>query len=81
MTISLTNIKRLLMKSTKSALTGTITTLLIQIRFFDYRENNSCLAAGDYLVIDLDADVASQYDWGDIGQEAGLAAIRITRRR
>jgi len=42
------------------------------------RENNSCLAAGDFIVIDLDAEVASEYDWGNIGQEAGLAAINCS---
>ena len=42
------------------------------------RENNSCLAAGDYIVIDLDSEVAPKYDWGNIGQEAGLAAINCS---
>ena len=60
------------------ALTGIGIVLNTKQDSFLVRERSACLAAGDYLVIDLDADVASEYDWQSIGQEAGLAAINCS---
>ncbi len=79
MTISLTKYQTITYEIDKiPALTGIGIILNTNQGSSTIRENNSCLAAGDYLVIDLDAEVASQYDWGNIGQEAGLAAINCS---